>query len=41
MRDITDGTANTLLTGATLRGDGGKQFADVQRQYVLLKDEAA
>lgn len=38
--DITDGTSNTFMTGETLRGDGGKQAADVRRQYVLLDKDA-
>jgi type II secretory pathway pseudopilin PulG len=38
--DITDGTSNTLMTGATLKGDGGKTAADVRRQYVLLDAKA-
>jgi prepilin-type processing-associated H-X9-DG protein len=37
--DITDGTSNTLFTGETLKGDGGKKGQDVRRQYVLLKKE--
>ena len=36
LAEITDGTSNTLMTGETLRGDGGKQATDVHRQYVLL-----
>jgi prepilin-type processing-associated H-X9-DG protein len=35
--DITDGTSQTLFTGETLKGDGGKKAVDVRRQYVLLK----
>jgi prepilin-type processing-associated H-X9-DG protein len=40
MTEITDGTSNTLMTGETLRGDGGKQAVDVRRQYVLLDKNA-
>jgi type II secretory pathway pseudopilin PulG len=36
---ITDGTSNTIMTGETLKGDGGKKATDVKRQYVLLKKE--
>jgi prepilin-type N-terminal cleavage/methylation domain-containing protein len=38
--DITDGSSNTLGTGETLRGDGGKQAVDVRRQHVLLDKDA-
>jgi prepilin-type processing-associated H-X9-DG protein len=34
--DITDGTANTLMIGETLIGDGSKQAKDVKRQHVEL-----
>jgi type II secretory pathway pseudopilin PulG len=40
IRDITDGTSNTLFTGETLKGDGGAKAVDVRRQYVLLKKGA-
>jgi type II secretory pathway pseudopilin PulG len=41
INEITDGTSNTLLTGSTLKGAGGRRAVDVRRQYVLLKDEKA
>jgi hypothetical protein len=36
LTDITDGTSFTLITGETLKGDGGTKPVTVQRQYVLL-----
>jgi hypothetical protein len=38
--DITDGTSNTLMAGATLKGDGRQTATDVRRQYVLLGKDA-
>jgi type II secretory pathway pseudopilin PulG len=35
-----DGTSNTIITGETLKGDGGTKGTDVRRQYVLLKKDA-
>jgi type II secretory pathway pseudopilin PulG len=40
IQEITDGTSNTIMTGDTLRGDGGKRAVDVRRQHVLLGKEA-
>jgi prepilin-type processing-associated H-X9-DG protein len=37
---ITDGTSNTIMTGETLKGDGGTKAVDVKRQHVLLKEDA-
>jgi type II secretory pathway pseudopilin PulG len=37
---ITDGTSNTVLSGETLKGDGGTKAVTVQRQYVLLGKDA-
>src|SRR5262249_38161462 len=36
--DVTDGLSNTLMTGETLKGDGGKKAVSVQRQHVFYKD---
>jgi type II secretory pathway pseudopilin PulG len=38
--DITDGLSNTLMTGETLKGDGGAEKPDVHRRYVLLDKNA-
>jgi len=35
-----DGTSNTIVTGETLKGDGGTKAVTVQRQHVLLGKEA-
>jgi prepilin-type processing-associated H-X9-DG protein len=40
LTDVTDGTSNTMMTGETLKGDGGKTAIDVRRQYVLLDAKA-
>jgi type II secretory pathway pseudopilin PulG len=34
---IFDGTSNTIMIGATLRGDGAAKVTDVHRQFVRLK----
>jgi prepilin-type processing-associated H-X9-DG protein len=36
LTDVTDGTSNTMMTGETLKGDGGKKATEVKRQHVLL-----
>jgi prepilin-type processing-associated H-X9-DG protein len=38
--DITDGTSNTTMAVATLKGDGQTKPMDVKRQYVRLKKDA-
>jgi type II secretory pathway pseudopilin PulG len=35
-----DGTSNTIVTGETLKGDGGTKPVDVHRQHVLLGKDA-
>lgn len=35
-----DGAANTIMMGETLKGDGGKEATDVQRQHVNLDKDA-
>jgi hypothetical protein len=35
-----DGASNTIITGETLKGDGGTKGTDVNRQYVLFKKDA-
>jgi hypothetical protein len=39
-RSFPDGTSNTIVTGETLKGDGGTKAETVRRQYVML-DKAA
>jgi prepilin-type processing-associated H-X9-DG protein len=39
IKDIKDGTANTMMTGETLKGDGAAKATTVKRQYVLLKKD--
>jgi prepilin-type processing-associated H-X9-DG protein len=38
--EITDGTSNTIMTGETLKGDGGTKAVTVERQHVLLDEKA-
>jgi hypothetical protein len=40
IQEITDGTSNTLMTGETLKGDGGTKGMDVRRQHVQLDKDA-
>jgi type II secretory pathway pseudopilin PulG len=37
--DIQDGTSNTMMAGATLKGDSAVKATDMRRQHVLLKKE--
>jgi prepilin-type processing-associated H-X9-DG protein len=37
---VTDGLSNTLMTGETLKGDGGTKAVDMRRQHVQLKEDA-
>jgi hypothetical protein len=39
-RSFPDGTSNTIMTGETLKGDGGTKAVTVQRQHVLLDKKA-
>jgi prepilin-type processing-associated H-X9-DG protein len=36
---VTDGTSNTVVTGETLKGDGGAKAEDVRRQHIALKKD--
>jgi hypothetical protein len=38
--EVTDGLSNTLMTGETLKGDGGTKAVDMHRQHGLLKEDA-
>ena len=37
--DIQDGTSNTMMAGATLKGDSAVKATDMRRQHVLLKKD--
>jgi len=37
---VTDGLSNTLMTGETLKGDGGTKAVDLRRQHVQLEEDA-
>ena len=39
IQDVPDGTSNTLMAGATLKGDSSVKATTVKRQHVLLKKE--
>jgi Tfp pilus assembly protein PilE len=39
LKDITDGTANTLMAVETLKGDNGMKAMDMHRQHVALKKD--
>jgi type II secretory pathway pseudopilin PulG len=39
IQDVTDGTSNTLMGGATLKGDSSVKATTVKRQHVMLKKD--
>jgi hypothetical protein len=39
LTDVADGTSNTMMAGATLKGDSGVKAVTVKRQHVLLKKD--
>ncbi len=38
--EVADGLSNTIMSGETLKGDGGTKAVDVRRQHVLLKKDS-